>query len=132
MRTVRMPAVASGAGELRSILRADLAILPTDVTEDAALVITELVGNALRHARSLDDGTFTVSWGIGDQGLEISVTDGGSRSTPHVGTAAPTATNGRGLSIVEQLAASWGVENNGELTTVWAIVPLRTERPAHV
>lgn len=129
MHTIRVPAVASGAAALRSAIRSDLAVLPPDVVEDAALIGTELLGNALRHARSLDDGTFTVSWGVGDVGLEIAVTDGGGTSTPHVATAGPTATSGRGLSIVEQLAADWGVEHHGRQTTVWAIVPLRGERP---
>jgi anti-sigma regulatory factor (Ser/Thr protein kinase) len=123
LRTIRIPAAAPGAARLRSIMRADLAVLPSEVTEDAAVVATELLGNALRHARSLDDGTFAVTWGVGDLGLEIAVTDGGGPTTPHVEQAHPTATSGRGLSIVEQLSAEWGVERDGDCTTVWAIVP---------
>jgi serine/threonine-protein kinase RsbW len=132
MRTVHIPAMAPGPAQMRMILREDLAVLPPAVTEDAAVVVTELLGNALRHARALDDGTFAVSWGVGDLGLEISVTDGGSRTAPHVEDAALTATHGRGLSIVEHLTARWGVEHDGLQTTVWAIVPVRVERSAAV
>jgi serine/threonine-protein kinase RsbW len=132
MRTVHILGVAPGPAQMRSILREDLAVLPAAVTEDAAVVVTELLGNAIRHARTLDDGTFAVSWGVGDLGLEIAVTDGGSRTAPHVQDAELTATHGRGLSIVEHLTAQWGVEHNGAQTTVWAIVPVRVERPAVV
>jgi serine/threonine-protein kinase RsbW len=132
MRTVHIPAIAPGPAQMRMILREDLAVLPAEVTEDAAVVVTELLGNAIRHARSLDDGTFAVTWGVGELGLEISVTDGGSRSAPHVEDAAPTSTHGRGLSIVEHLTAQWGVEHHGSQTTVWAIVPVRVNRHAAV
>jgi anti-sigma regulatory factor (Ser/Thr protein kinase) len=115
---------------VRSLLRTDLARLPEAVREDVALVASELLGNALRHAGSLPDGRLAVEWGVGELGVEISVTDGGSATTPEVVTTAPTSTGGRGLSIVESVTARWGVEHHGVQTTVWAVVPMSTPRLA--
>jgi anti-sigma regulatory factor (Ser/Thr protein kinase) len=106
------------------VLRDDLAVLPEPVREEIALIATELVGNAVLHARALGDGQLTIAWGVGEHGVEISVTDGGSPSEPQVEKADATATRGRGLSIVATLAARWGVEQHDASTTVWAVIPL--------
>lgn len=109
---------------VRSALRQDLAVLPEPVREDVALVASELLGNALRHASSLPDGQLAVDWGLGELGVEIAVTDGGGATSPAVLDAGPNETGGRGLSIVESVAARWGVERRGTQTTVWAVVPV--------
>jgi serine/threonine-protein kinase RsbW len=121
--SVRVAATPASVGHLREILRDDLSVLPEPVREEVALVATELLGNAVRYARSLDDGQLAVEWGIGEYGVEIAVTDGGSATSPTARDPAPTETRGRGLSIVASLAARWGVEQNGGRTTVWAVVP---------
>jgi serine/threonine-protein kinase RsbW len=121
--SVRLAATAASVGHLREILRDDLAVLPEPVREEVALVATELLGNSVRHARALDDGQLAVAWGVGEYGVEISVTDGGGATAPTARDAAPTETRGRGLSIVATLAAQWGVEQQGDVTTVWAVVP---------
>jgi anti-sigma regulatory factor (Ser/Thr protein kinase) len=105
------------------MLRRDLAVLPHTVREEVALVATELLGNALRHARALDDGQLVVEWGIGEYGVEVSVTDGGGETAPAARDPDPTETRGRGLAIVATLASRWGFEHKGDLTTVWAVVP---------
>src|SRR6478609_1773764 len=53
-----------------------------ELRDDARLVVSELVGNAVRHARPLADGTMHVTWGAGPAGLDIAVTDGGARTAP--------------------------------------------------
>ena len=88
------------------------------------MIATELVGNAVLHARALEDGQLTIAWGVGEHGVEISVTDGGSPTQPRVAEPESTDTRGRGLSIVATLAARWGVEQHDASTTVWAVVPL--------
>jgi hypothetical protein len=101
-----LPTPAS-VGYVRAVLRDDLAVLPEPVREEVALIATELLGNAVRHARALDDGQLSIAWGVGDHG-----------------EPGPTDTSGRGLSIVATLAARWGVEQHDSSTTVWAVVPL--------
>lgn len=91
--------------------------------EDAALVVSELVGNALRHARPLPGGQVRVSWEPQDRRLELAVTDGGSSTTPVREPLSIASAGGRGLSIVNHLAEAWGVRRHDDVTTVWAIVP---------
>jgi serine/threonine-protein kinase RsbW len=95
-----------------------------DHRDDARLVVSELVGNAVRHARPLADGTMQVTWVAGPTGLDIAVTDGGARTTPERVDAGVSDLAGRGLSIVETLAARWWVETSRSRTTVHAVLAL--------
>lgn len=92
--------------------------------DDARLVVSELVGNAIRHARPLADGSMRVSWGTGPTGLDIAVTDGGARTTPERVDAGLSDLAGRGLAIVETLADRWWVESTRSRTTVHALLAL--------
>jgi len=105
-------------------------MLPEPVREDAALVASELLGNAMRHGSSLADGRLAISWEVDAAGVEIAVTDGGGPTIPTVEEPAPTEIGGRGLSIVATLAATWGVEKHGSETTVWAVIPVLAPRLA--
>jgi serine/threonine-protein kinase RsbW len=129
--SVRVAPLPASVGAVRSMLRDDLAVLPEPVREDVALVVSELLGNALRHARSLDDGRLAVDWALRDGAVEVAVTDGGGPTVPIVIEPAPTDIGGRGLSIVASVAARWGVEQHGQARTVWAIVPMRSQRLLH-
>jgi len=115
---------AASVGYVRAVLRDDLAVLPEPVREEVALVATELLGNAVLHARALDDGQLAIAWGVGEYGVEVAVTDGGGPTRPVASDPGSTDTSGRGLSIVATLAARWGVERHDSSTTVWAVVPL--------
>jgi anti-sigma regulatory factor (Ser/Thr protein kinase) len=95
-----------------------------ELVADCRLVVSELVGNAVRHARPLSGGTVDVDWRCSDHELAISVTDGGSPSTPEAVDAPTDALTGRGLSIVEALAHRWWVERSAARTTVHAVVSL--------
>ncbi len=95
-----------------------------DHRDDARLVVSELVGNAIRHARPLADGTMQVTWVAGPTGLDIAVTDGGARTAPEKVDASVSDLAGRGLAIVETLAARWWVESTRSRTTVHALLAL--------
>ena len=97
---------------------------------DAALIASELVGNAVRHATPLPSGQLAVSWVLDAEGYQISVTDGGCADSPTASASAGAIAarqsgdqdpHGRGLQIVAELADAWGVaaEDDGA-TTVWA------------
>lgn len=92
--------------------------------DDARLVLSELVGNAVRHARPLPGQTVRVAWSTGPWGLHISVSDGGARTAPHKTAATARDLSGRGLAIVETLATRWWVETSACRTTVHARVAL--------
>lgn len=94
--------------------------------EHARLVVSELVGNAVRHARPLADGTMTVSWDVGPAGIDIAVTDGGAHTVPERLQPGVSDLAGRGLAIVETLSSQWWVESNRSRTTVHALLDVQT------
>ena len=99
---------------------------------DAALIASELVGNAVRHAAPLPSGHLAVEWLVERDGYRISVTDGGGQGRVSSRAAGAHETSGRGLAIVAALAQDWGVTSNAGSphTTVWARGRLRqTDRP---
>src|SRR5258707_294107 len=72
----------------------------------AALLASELVTNAIRHAGDEDDPVeLVVSW-AGAQ-LRVEVHDG-SRSAPAPVHALPYAEAGRGLMLLDSLSTEWG------------------------
>jgi serine/threonine-protein kinase RsbW len=94
------------------------------VIDDARLIATELVGNALRHASPLGNGTVLVRWEAEDSTLALSVCDGGGASRPQQVAAAPEDVSGRGLAIVDALSSTWWVEHTSQLHTVHVRVAL--------
>jgi two-component sensor histidine kinase len=91
---------------------------------DAALVVSELLSNALRHAAPLPGDKVRVGWRFDAGCLRVSVSDGGAQTRPELGQPTQSATGGRGLRIVERLSRSWGALADGDGTTVWAEVPI--------
>jgi anti-sigma regulatory factor (Ser/Thr protein kinase) len=93
--------------------------------DDARVVVSELVGNSVRHAAPLPVNDIAVSWCLDNGDLVISVSDGGSQSTiPHPVVAPKSAISGRGLSIVDALVERWWVEDERGRTTVHVRIPL--------
>jgi anti-sigma regulatory factor (Ser/Thr protein kinase) len=90
-----------------------------DDAYDATLLVSELVGNAVRHAPSLPSGHVAVRWEIHDDGCQLEVSDGGRSEHLDPVIAADSDTSGRGLAIVSALAERWGVKSNADSTTVW-------------
>ena len=88
-----------------------------DLADDVALVISELVTNALLH-------------GGGCTGVEVAAIAGGlrlevrdeSRVPPVLGHASEASLTGRGLRLVASLSARWGAEAEGDGKVVWAEV----------
>ncbi|HEY6277739.1 MAG TPA: ATP-binding protein [Streptosporangiaceae bacterium] len=95
---------------------------------DAALVVSELLSNAILHARPLPGAQVQVAWLLRDGSLEVAVSDGGSVTRPRPAHPSLTSTGGRGLAIVSCLAHSWGVRTDDAWTTVWAVLPAPADR----
>jgi two-component sensor histidine kinase len=96
--------------------------------DDAVLVLSELISNAIKHARPLASGKIAVSWVVGGEVVRIAVTDGGSNTRPIPVHSSVSALGGRGLSIVSAVAREWGIEEGTPETTVWAVLRLTGRR----
>lgn len=81
----------------------------------AALLITELSANCTLHART----AYTVSVELDGDLVRLQVSDGSLRR-PALREYGSTATTGRGLRLVDELATTWGVELRPDGKTVWA------------
>lgn len=125
--TMRVPFAASSVSVVRRDLRAWMHQRGTSVEriDDARVVVSELVANSVRHARPLSDGSLLITWSVDERGLQISVTDGGSNTSPHTIDAPVSATSGRGLSIVDSLVVDWWLENTPSRSTVHTVVALK-------
>lgn len=95
-------------------------VRPAEV-EDASLVLSELVTNAARHSEE----SIRVQVGLDGTDVRIEVFDRSHRLPLHHALE-PEGTAGRGLHIVEALAAEWGVDESLEGKTVWATLVERS------
>jgi len=85
----------------------------------AQLLTSEIVTNAVLHGRTAVELVVAVS----DDRLRVKVTDHGAGS-PTVLDSPWTDESGRGLMLVDALAASWGVDRDEGSKGVWFEVPL--------
>ncbi|MBE1584577.1 ATP-binding protein [Nonomuraea angiospora] len=97
--------------------------------DNATVVVSELVSNAVLHSRSTQPGgqIIVVVTEIGDALARIEVTDEGPIMVPRPRLAREDECCGRGLQIVEDLSSRWGVRPRSRTwKTMWAEV-LTTE-----
>ena len=88
--------------------------------DDAALLVSELFGNSVRHSRSgAAGGTVTVAVSAGDGLVRVEVTDRSGPEVPELYPAGRDAEGGRGLQLVAGLAARWGWRQRSGRTVTW-------------
>ncbi|MET8596098.1 SpoIIE family protein phosphatase [Streptomyces althioticus] len=143
----RVEATLSGSplapGSARAMLRKALSewaqssadgadLLTGRVGDDAALVASELVTNAVVHAGT--DVHLTCRLEEDTGALVVEVADRHPSRAPRDDAAEAPAHDipeyGRGLRLVAALAESWGVTYRAGSKTVWARLPTREEAPA--
>jgi anti-sigma regulatory factor (Ser/Thr protein kinase) len=130
--TVLLPCNPASVPVARQRITADLcsAGIVQAAVGDAALVVTELLSNAIRHARPLPGSRLLLAWALENGCVELAVSDGGSATRPHKANASVSSLGGRGLDIVEYLAESWGTRTDDSGLTVWAVLAAPIERIA--
>jgi len=99
--------------------------LPEPVLNDARLLISEAVTNAVEHVRA--DGEIEVRIGLEDGVLRVEVLDAGPGFTPTPRTPGQSTSSGWGLHFIELLSARWAVER-ADRTRVWFELERHKER----
>ncbi|MGH2868053.1 MAG: ATP-binding protein [Solirubrobacteraceae bacterium] len=117
--TIReLPRSAVSPGIARQLVSARTDTLNPRQRDDAALLVSELVTNALTHGI----GAIWLRIDVETNGLRVEVSDQGNVALAPSPT--PGAHGGWGLRIVDQLADDWGVLEGS--TRVW----FRLTRPS--
>lgn len=119
MLSVDLPPEPASATRARALARERFGTsYSRDTLDTIALLVTELVTNAILHARTTLQLTLETRPGL----VRICVEDE-SNDQPTLQHYASDAVTGRGLALVEQLASSWGVELTPTGKLVWCHVP---------
>lgn len=127
VQKVVLTAALSSVPAARRRVRDDLLArgVAREVVDDTVLVVTELVSNAIMHARPATDGGragVVLLWTIEDSVVLVDVIDGGGRSLPRCAPASAMDSRGRGLAIVDAVARDWSVKAENGKVTVRAVV----------
>jgi anti-sigma regulatory factor (Ser/Thr protein kinase) len=109
----RGPEAAAEARRAIGKLRADL---DPPLMETLRLLVTELVTNSVRHTAA-DSVTLRVA--VGKAAVLTEVADTGPGFDPQCVEQAGDDNTGWGLFLVERLASSWGVKQDGPSKRVW-------------
>ena len=115
-----LPCDASSVAAARRLVRGELAAdtqVPTersDFIDAASLLISELVTNAIVHARTAVELRLVTD----EHMLRVEVTDG-NPTFPTPRRPIGLAGTGRGLRMMDDLASRWGVLSSGAGKTVW-------------
>ncbi|WP_236052914.1 ATP-binding protein [Streptomyces musisoli] len=111
----RLPPLPESAVVARRFVRSVLDGVPPDMVDTAELLVGELVTNAVIHARTEIE---VLAWVVeGRAHVRVSDHRPGSGLVPH--DRHPYACTGRGLALVEELAAAHGVHSGADRKTVW-------------
>ncbi|MEU6543476.1 ATP-binding protein [Streptomyces sp. NPDC046859] len=111
------------AAQARRLTAARLSVWSVceDTCETAALVVSELVTNAIVHTASehivceLHDGAALVRIAVRDEGC--------AAGEPHSSPARQEEEHGRGLLLIDALCHAWGAHEHGSGLVVWAELP---------
>lgn len=114
VRTV-LPCDASSVGKARRLVRRQVASIgDSDLADAAGLLTSELVTNAIVHART----DVEVCAFIDGDVIRVEVSDGSSRM-PRRRRVTRWSGTGRGLLLMEKIATRWGVRTSSSGKTVW-------------
>jgi len=91
---------------------------PDGRLRDVRLLVSELVTNAVRHARIAPGDVIRLIVDIGGRALRVEVHDPGGGFVPQQPEPDPARPSGWGLYLVDELADRWGVDSD-EVTLVW-------------
>lgn len=111
-QSVRLPFSLSTPSMARTRLAGFLTVnrAPSTLIDDALIVVSEMIANAVSHGVPTDDGMIDISWELSREVLLLSVSDGGEGATLTPVEFDEDSLGGRGLSIINKVADRWWVE----------------------
>ncbi|MDT0461856.1 SpoIIE family protein phosphatase [Streptomyces gibsoniae] len=116
-----LPEDPVAAGQARDLVRAQLAhwgIADEDLIMTTELLVSELVGNVIRHAC----GPIRLRM-LRSRALICEVSDA-SLTTPHIRHTSATDEGGRGLQLISALCQRWGTRHTRTGKSIWTEQPL--------
>jgi serine/threonine-protein kinase RsbW len=121
---IDIPAVSTSVGEVRTWIRGLLSARHHMAQDDVLLLVSELVANSVCHSDSgrQADGIVTVTVSeVDEAALRVEVTDAGSTSSAPEARHAidDSSEGGRGLFLVDAIAAKWGWRKCGIGRLTW-------------
>ncbi|MEU6483674.1 ATP-binding protein [Streptomyces sp. NPDC046887] len=114
----KLPRQPESAAAARRLLRTACAVWALDdLAEDGTLIVSELVANAVRHARR--ESIRVVVERTAPRTVRVAVADF-SHVRPELRTPKDDEEGGRGLALVAVMAADWGTDMRRWGKIVWA------------
>ncbi|MGW4994612.1 SpoIIE family protein phosphatase [Streptomyces mirabilis] len=118
-----LPEDPVAAGQARELVRAQLTawdLADEDLIMTTELLVSELVGNVIRHAC----GPIRLRM-LRSRALICEVSDA-SLTTPHIRHTSATDEGGRGLQLISALCQRWGTRHTRTGKSIWTELPLPT------
>jgi anti-sigma regulatory factor (Ser/Thr protein kinase) len=110
---VALPNEPASAAKARAAVARSFAGLPDELLEDAQLLVSEAVANAIAHAGAGVDAPIRLSGYLDGTLARIEVADEGPGFDPAV------ERRGMGSRIFDELATAWGVDRIRQRATTW-------------
>jgi len=112
----------TSVGKARAAVGRSFAGLPDEVVEDAQLLVSEAVTDAVRTSGQAADEPLRLAGYLVGGALRIEVEQEGRRRV------APTRDEHLGLQILDRVASRWGHERRGSSSTTWFELDLAGHR----
>ena len=116
---MELPGDVASCSAARRFIQGALAQESDDLRANASLLVSEVITNALLHA----SGPMSVEVLHKDGAYRIAVSDGSRTPPAEKGYRRDDAT-GRGIQLLECLAAAWGCKRTGTGKVVWFDLPV--------
>lgn len=113
-----LPAESASPERARVLIRTACSDWAVAGAGNAADVGSELVANAVAHARTPS----RLALGLDGRGLTVAVRDGRPGTIRRLRLVDPAGNHGRGLFRVASMSTSWGVSGHEDGKTVWALL----------
>lgn len=114
--TVELPADRASPGKARALVQQSLeqGNCARELVDDASLLVSELVTNAVLHART------PIRVNVDVEGCQVRVeVEDSSQVLPQPRDTARDVESGRGLELVARIARAWGAERRRDGKIVW-------------